>query len=226
MVINDPFDSGDLSHWTLGAGWQLVASENGQALQVSGSDEAATLLQNTLGDRAAQMRVLMNTGLARLSLRQSEAGAYTLVLDMNGSVSLYRNTQQIGAAQVSPTIQRQWRIVRLSVIGSVLRVAVDGIEVIAMQDAAPLPPGTLSFGGYGLTEGALRVDDVVVWVPVGTETATETPTDVATLASPTTEPELNMLFNEGFDDNGLQVWMLDTHWRDGFMGNRFSDCII
>jgi hypothetical protein len=163
LLFADNFDGGDLSRWTLGAGWQLVASEAGQALQVNGSDEGVKLVQGTLGDSAVQLRYILNAGMARLRLRQSAAGAYTLLVDMNGSVSLYRGDQILGAATVSAKPISEWRTVRLLAVGNRVRAAIDGVEVIAVQDAAPLPAGTLFFGGVGLAAGALRVDDVAVW---------------------------------------------------------------
>jgi hypothetical protein len=162
-LFDDNFDSGDLSRWTLGAGWQLVPSENGQALQVNGSDEPVTLIQSDLGDTAVQMSFLLNTGMVRLSLRQSEAGAYTILMDMNGQIVLYRGSQLLGSAAVNPIVVGEWRTIRLSAINDIIHAAIDGIEVIAVQDTSPLPPGTVSFGGVGMSQGALRVDDVGIW---------------------------------------------------------------
>lgn len=188
LILNDNFDRGDLSNWTLGAGWTLVPSENGQALQVNGSDESATLIQKNLGDVAAQIRVIMNTGIARLTVRQSDAGAYSVLLDLDGQVSLYRNDQRIGAASVNPVSIGTWRTIRLSVIGDLLRVTIDGVDVIMVQDNAPLPAGGISFGGIGLREGALRADDFALWVTLGTAIVTSTATPTATLKASATQP--------------------------------------
>jgi hypothetical protein len=138
LLLHDTFDTGELPLWTLGAGWVLVPSEGGLALQGSGS-EAVTFVHNTLGDVVVQARFLMSAGGARLSVRQSAAGAYTASLDVNGQVALYRGDVLLGAATVSPIAAGQWRVLRLSAIGGALRVAVDGVEVIAVIDSNPLP---------------------------------------------------------------------------------------
>lgn len=194
VLFTDTFDTGELYLWTLGAGWSLVPSEGGQALQVTNSDEPVTFVHNTIGNAAVQARFLMSSGMTRLSLRQSDAGSYTAVMDMNGQVSLYRNGQLMGAASVTPVTPGQWRTLRLSAIDTIVRVAVDGIEVVAVQDITPLPVGTISFAGIGVVEGNLLVDDIFVWTPAGDATAT--PTATATFPP---LPQLRSVFYQNFD---------------------------
>jgi hypothetical protein len=54
VLFNDTFDIGELYLWTLGAGWSLVDSEGGKALQATNSDEPVTFVHNTLGDVAVE----------------------------------------------------------------------------------------------------------------------------------------------------------------------------
>jgi hypothetical protein len=170
-LLTDTFDTGALYFWTPGAGWDLIDSEGGKALSTKGGDEPVTFVHNTLTDLAVQVRVRFEAGMFRLSLRQSEAGAYTALLSAEGQVALYRGTTALASAVVAPNQPGQWRMLRLSAIGNLLRVQVDGAEVIAAQDAAPLPQGTFSFAGVGASGGVV-VDDVVVeWVaPIATPT--------------------------------------------------------
>lgn len=161
LLFADNFDAGQPLLWTLGEGWAFVPSENGLALGVTSSDAPVTFVHNTLEDAAVQARFHFTSGMARLSLRQSEAGSYTALLDAGGQVALYRGSQVMGAATVTPTVPDAWRTLRLSAIGDLVRVAVDGLEVIAARDAAPLPAGTLSFASVG--QNALVVDDVEIW---------------------------------------------------------------
>jgi Tol biopolymer transport system component len=208
LLFNDTFDSSELLTWMLGAGWTLVPNEGGQALQVAASDEAVTFVYDNLNNVAAQARFLLSSGMARLSVQQSEAGSYTVLMDMNGQVGLYRGGQALGSAVVSPTTPGEWRVLRLSAIDNVIRVAVDGTEVIAVQDTDPLPQGTLSFAGVGIGDSALLVDDFYLWIPSAEMPATATPTPEALPA----EPELELLFRDHFDSGNLSAWTLGNGW--------------
>lgn len=160
----DHFDAG-LSAWSLGAGWSQVASEGGLALQVVNSTEPATFIQGESYDVAAQARFLLNAGSAGIRVRQSAVGSYTATLNANGQVTLSRADTVIGATVV-PLYAGQWQTLRVSATGDVLRVAVNGVEVLAVQDVAGLPPGTVAIVG-SLESAPLLVDDFGVWSLTG-----------------------------------------------------------
>lgn len=195
-LFTDNFDTGALYLWTLGAGWGLVPNEGGQALQVTNSDEAVAFVYDNLTNVATQVRFIMTTGLARLSIRQSEAGAYTALIDMNGQVGLYRGSQLIGSAAVSPTTTGQSRTVRISAMENIVRLSIDGIEVIAVADAIPLPPGTISIAGIGVGENTLTIDDFALWIATSDLVLTPSPTATATLPP---APDWSLYYNQSFD---------------------------
>lgn len=180
LLLTDSFDTGTLYFWTLGAGWALIPSEGGLALSSVGNDEPATFVHDGLLDLAVQLRAQFVGGLFRLSLRQSAAGAYTLLLGEDGLLTLYRGAQVLTSAALPPAAPGQWRTLRFSVIGDTLRVQVDGVEVLAVQDTAPLPPGTFSFAGMG--GAALLVDDVELWQSTAA-LLIESPSESSLLAS-------------------------------------------
>lgn len=189
LLFEDNFDTVPLPIWTFGAGWSVVASEGGQALQVVNSDEPTTLIYDNLSDLAAQARFQIGVGAAQLTLRESESGSYRVTLDASGQVNLYRGTL-IATTTVNPSTPGQWRILRLLAMKGILHVAVDGVEVIVLQDDAPLPPGKMDFGGIGISTNSLLVDDVALWlptssVPASTEMATD---DLSSLIPPTPIP--------------------------------------
>jgi hypothetical protein len=183
-LFTDTFDTGELYLWQIGAGWVLTTSEGGQALQVSGSDEPVTFVHDTLLDVAVQMRVQLAGRMARLSIRQSAAGAYTAVLSADGSVTLFRGDTVLGANTSRPVTVGEWHTLRLSAVGGLVRVALDGVELIAAQDADPLPAGTLSFASIG--GGEMRVDEVGVWIE----------TSASPVVTSTLLPTLNTLIPE------------------------------
>ncbi len=177
VLFTETFDSGALYLWTLGPSWSLTPSEGGRALLTT-ADDPLTFVHNTLGDVVVQARVQFSAGMVRLSTRESAAGSYTLYLTADGQASLNRNGQPLASAVLPPprlgggqAPGAPWRIARLSAIGGLLRVSVDGVEVMVAEDPTPLPPGTFSFAGLGA--GYLVLDDVIAWVPAENMAAIE-----------------------------------------------------
>jgi hypothetical protein len=202
LLFSDDFDSGDLSAWTMGANWILTASEDGQAVQITGSDEETVLNTFSRLNAAAQVRFLMNSGDARLSVRSSEAGVYTSTLHIDGQVALYRGTELLTAAAGAPLTAGTWHVLRLSAVEDVLRVSVDGVEIIAIRDPEPLPSGNIALGSENLTEDSLLADDFELWVPLSELSAVP-------------EPPLEELVSDDFDTSGGREWMFGTGWTEG-----------
>jgi CSLREA domain-containing protein len=161
-LLADNFDGGSLANWTLGEGWGLVANEGGQALQLSGSDSAIFWVHEPVMDTAVEARLLFSAGTVIVNVQQSTVGGYSAQFSADGRVALYRAGTLLGEAVVNPN-DGQWRSIRLSTAGDTVRVAVDGVEVIAVQDDAPLPPGIVSLAGSGVS--GLLVDDVIISAP-------------------------------------------------------------
>ena len=187
LLVNETLDNGDLSPWGLGAGWSLAASEGGFALQVINSSEMTRFITWPFFNAAAQARFQWDSGSAQLSVRQSQVGSYTAVLDASGAVQLLRVGQPL-AITVAPTAAPDaWRTLRLSAVDDVIRVAVDGLEVIAVRDDAPLPPGEVALSALlPQTGGQMQVDDLAVWVPQTEYGMYPQPTPVVPTAIPPT----------------------------------------
>jgi hypothetical protein len=161
LVLNDGFDSGDVTHWELGAGWSLINDEGGKALEATNSPGKVTLIYNTLQDVAVQARFFLDTGSAQLTVRETATGQYGVTLDSLGLVALYRGTDLVRTAFTAPSGVARWRTLRLSVVQGIVRVSVDDVELIAISDIAEYPPGKVSIGMAGT--GTIRVDDIEVW---------------------------------------------------------------
>lgn len=175
LLFDDRFDGRNSERWNLGAGWSLIDDNGNPLLQVSNSTSELTYIYNTLKDVALKARVLLDKGSVRMSIRQSAAGRYSAVLDALGRVSLYRSNDLIESAVVDSSGVARWREIRLSVVDGIVRVSVDGVELIVATDSAELPPGTISFA---LVEtGTTLVDDIEVWTlnVTNVESPTATP---------------------------------------------------
>lgn len=205
LLFSDNFDAGDLSAWTLGAGWLLSPQETGQALQITNSAEAAVLNLDSYFNAAAQAQFLFNAGTVQITVRESETGRFTAALSIDGQVSLYRADELLGSASVDSWVPDGWHTLRLSAMEDVLRVSVDGTEVIAVQNPEPLATGSVSFAGSDLGESVLLVDNFELWVPLD-----EMPTE--TLVE---EPELAVFFRDNFDETAVRPW-LPNDWRIDF----------
>jgi Tol biopolymer transport system component len=105
---------------------------------------------------------------------------------------------------------------RLSVIEDVIRVSVDGTEIIAVRDGSPLPPGLIGFSGYNLDASGLRIDDFSLWLPsediAETPAVTPTPTPTPTLETLPPEPELMLMVEDNFDTADLSQWSAGAAW--------------
>lgn len=189
LLVNESLDNGDLSPWALGAGWSLQPSAGGFALQVVNSSELARFIKLPFFNVAAQARFYLNNGSAQLHLRHSPVGSYTAVLDSSGAVQLLRVGQPLAITVAPPAAPDAWRTLRLSAIDGVLRVAVDGVEVITIRDDAPLPPGEVAISALlPQNEGQVQVDDFAVWIPQTEYGMYPAPTPVAPIP-PTADVE-------------------------------------
>ena len=177
LLYADNFEVGDTFAWNLGVGWSLATYPQGQVLQLLSSDAFATLLSDPLNNVAAQVLFQLNTGNLFLGARDG----YRAVVDTQGLVRLYRSGQELASAFVGAAPAGQWRTLRLSVMGDVLRVAVDGLAVITLQDPTPLPPGSVSMGGDSSSN--FLVADFDLYIPMDELRERSQEKDVATAAS-------------------------------------------
>ncbi len=207
LLVNENFDNGDITPWTPSAGWSLVPSETGFAWQVNSSNESLGLLKGNFLNAAIQARFLLQAGAAQLTLRQSVAGNYTASVDAAGVVGLYRAGALLQSAQVAPIVSGAWRTLRLSIVDGILRVAVDGIEVITLEDTAQLPPGTagisgnfvLPTDGTVIAQNTFLVDDFALWVKSDDAAMYPTPTLIPTIVAtlpPTVVPTEEVIATE------------------------------
>jgi CSLREA domain-containing protein/uncharacterized repeat protein (TIGR01451 family) len=211
LLGSDTFDTQPLMGWNNGPGWAFVPHDSGLGLQIFNSNQPIVWVHADLYNIVAQASFQNTNGDAQVSVRVSGAGSYTLSLNAVGQVSLLRAGQLFSSATVAPTGAGQWRSLRLSAIGGMLRASIDGTEVIALEDIAPLPPGAITLGGWfssisdqaELPQNTVQVDDFAVYIPVEElplSTATPSPiapTDTATnppTFTPTAPPSATATF--------------------------------
>ncbi|MCB9453325.1 MAG: hypothetical protein H6672_17985 [Anaerolineaceae bacterium] len=188
LIFTDNFDSGETLLWTLTGAAGFVPSEGGQALQIETGGKV-TFVNPNVNEAAVAARVQVQTGAVRLNLRESTEGRYTAVLSADGTVSLYRNDVLLGANSIAPLTPDGWRTLRLSALEGVVRVSVDSLEVIAVPDTSPLPPGTIAF----VADGLALVDDFGLWIPVMTALSTPFSTDQSIVPTPALEIGANFV---------------------------------
>ncbi len=166
-VFSESFDGESIAtELALGAGWLVVNTETGKAVQSGESAGAVLYTPVSFAEGAVQARFLLNSGEGLVILRQSDpANDYSAGLTRDGAVALYRSGVPLQIVTL-PLDASAWHTLRLSAFGGVLRVSVDGLEVIALEDSVPLPAGT---AGFSLAPGSiLRVDDLQLAAPEGT----------------------------------------------------------
>jgi uncharacterized repeat protein (TIGR01451 family)/CSLREA domain-containing protein len=200
LLGSDMFNTQPLTGWSNGPGWAYVPHNAGQALQVFNSNQPIQWIHTDLYNVVAQASFQNSNGTAQLSVRVGGTGGYSVLLDPAGQVSLLRAGQLFSSASVPATTPGQWRTLRLSAMGGTLRVAVDGAEVIALEDAAPLPPGTITLGGWftvsadaQLPQNTVQLDDFAALAPQAELPATAAPIPPPSTPSPTAIPTILVL---------------------------------
>lgn len=167
LLYVDTFDAGVLYAWEIDPVWTFVPQRDGQALYVKNNSAPVRFRHNTLLNAAVQARFKLDGGNARLSLRESEAGSYTAVINPSaGEIQLYRKDVLVRSAELPAAPADAWYTVQLSAIDDIVRLVVNNVEYIAIRDLAQLPPGTASFAHTG--GGSLSVDDFMLWTLVET----------------------------------------------------------
>ncbi|MBZ0293632.1 MAG: VWA domain-containing protein [Anaerolineae bacterium] len=146
VIAASNFDgSGDNMEWTLRPGWEIVSINNGQALQVSNTTEAADFGDETFVDGTISARLKFDSGTVYLKTHQRmDSSGYAVALSATGQVSLAREGAVVATGSVSIN-PGQWHALAFSVQSGALEVTVDGALALAYTDGNPLPAGWLSF---------------------------------------------------------------------------------
>jgi len=220
-LVTDDFELGELFLWTASKNWSFAQVESGTVLQSTAGVDPLTFAQTNMLDVSATIRVQLNGGSMAMHLRESGAGRYSLSLNANGILALYRDTTLLEGTSLAP-LETEWHTLTLSVIGDILRVKVDDVTLLAVQDPSPLSAGGVSIAS--VDGSPLRVDDFELAVPMelvpsssilevvsGTSTPTMTPI-IQTL----TENDLDLVFSDNFTNGDLSDWMLNSSWGIGY----------
>lgn len=213
-VMLGDFDAGYPGEWLLGAGWSWEFVPNEGVLQLLNSPEAAVLQWGDLLNVALSARFQVQSGGLRLSVRQSAAGSYNAVIDSGGLLRLYRGEEELASAFVGVASAGQWRTLRLSAMADGVRVALDGVEVLAVADLSPLPPGAMTLAGAGsstLWIGAYRVERPLA------ELQAETQPAAALAFQPLAAQSRSALVFTSSRDGDNEIFILDPAMCDGIV---------
>ena len=177
LVDQASFDSESQPGWSLPHGWNQVAAGEGYALSIAAGEaglQSAVEPDGVFSDVEVQADFTFTgfDGTAQLWARCSAAGAYLAQLDAVGRVTLQKYDDH-GAviatwnANAEPqSVAGAARVMQLSTAGGGLRVTVDAIDVLTVDDTKPLPSGTNKVGAIFTTPtGVLLFDNYLVWAP-------------------------------------------------------------
>jgi hypothetical protein len=162
LVSTADFEQGAPPPSWLFVGWEAQTLDGVRAFGLRSFGGSALFAGQALLDTAVQVRVRLSNGIFALGLRQSAADGYTATFEQNGFLRLFRVEQEVGQAFLGP-IAGQWRTLRLSAAGDVVRVSLDGAELITFVDTAPLTAGSVTLGGRRSRESRFAVDDLTLW---------------------------------------------------------------
>lgn len=170
-VARDNFETFQVD-WQLGHGWEQrsIGDTNPTVvLAASGSPEPTRYADHVFEDVVVDVRFWVDEGEARLNVRSSDTGAYSIGLGPTGRVRLYRNDEMLAEDYADAVLSGPpWHSLRFSVIGDRLELLMDGEEMFLLvdqSDGGVLPAGIITFSA-GETPSAFLVDDFVVFIPV------------------------------------------------------------
>jgi predicted outer membrane repeat protein len=187
LLIEETFESGTTYTWRLGAGWLITPVSTGQVLGVTNSSEPTTFVYDNLLNVALESRLLLESGMARFSIRQTSDGAYSLLLDVNGQLALFWRDQLIGSATLPTFDATLWHTVRIAAVDGLVRITIDGVEWLALPDVSNGLPGTVSFANAG---GTMKVDDLRIFLSSAELVALTAKAQVTPTPSPIPLPSL------------------------------------
>jgi hypothetical protein len=177
VVDQELFDAGLGEGWELPPGWTQVVAGDGFAVRIAAAQAGVNSVaqpEGSFSDVAVDghFTFLGVDGTAQLFARDSAAGAYVAQLDFAGRVTLEKRDGSGVAvsswrANAEPqAVPGSERLLHLSAMGGALRVSVDGIDILTVKDAVPLPPGSNKIGAvFATPAGALMFDNHTVWAP-------------------------------------------------------------
>ena len=128
LLSSGDFEQGAPPHNWFFAGWRAQTPDGAHAWGPRSFGGSALYAGSPLLDSAVQLRVRLSNGIFAFGLRQSAASGYTATFEEVGFLRLYRNEQEVGQMFLGP-IAGQWRTLRLSAAGDVVRVFLDGAEL-------------------------------------------------------------------------------------------------
>lgn len=169
-VARDDFETFQVD-WQLGHGWEqrsLGETDPTAVLAANGDPDPTRYGDYVFADVVVDVRFWVDEGEARLNMRSSDAGEYSIGLGPTGRVRLYRNDEMLAEDYADAVLSGPpWHALRFSVIEDRLELLVDGEEMFLLADQSEggvLPAGIITFSA-GETPVAFFVDDFAVYVP-------------------------------------------------------------
>ena len=161
LLYADNFDSGDLSNWTVGAGWSLVSNGDGQAMQVSNSTTPLTYNDVVAADVSVNLDLLLDNETFEIRLRDSLNSAYVVTIYATGQIAVHHEQMLIASGLTSLWNSGEWRSLDVSLVGDVLKVIINMEEVVVVNitnEQRIFVPG-FSQDGMGLS----LIDNLEIW---------------------------------------------------------------
>ena len=179
LLLREDFQDGEITDWTVDAGWYLLSAGERRLLAAGGPAWARLGQGDDWSRYAARFGVLIHQGSLGLSVAVGDAGRYVVHLTDAGVYLLkdapYGSFTTLGSALPIPTGEPHG--VAVGVDGGHIQVYLDGVLLIDATDPSPLPGGTI---GLGAADGSsVQVDNIVVAALQGPLPALQAPGEPA-----------------------------------------------
>jgi dipeptidyl aminopeptidase/acylaminoacyl peptidase/murein DD-endopeptidase MepM/ murein hydrolase activator NlpD len=151
-----------VADWLDDGTWNPVWNEQGKMLEILPMPLPGYFIYPGLGDVAVQARFFAPNGALSLTVRDSGTDNYTAtVYPTTGQVQLLRNRTLIQSITLNIT-PGAWHTFQLSAVGSLIKVTLDGTDILLFSDTQPLVAGMVGLMNADSAQ-SLLVDDLAVW---------------------------------------------------------------
>lgn len=146
-LINDKLQGEFSQPWMIGTQWEETYTLQGLGVETRNNDQIIPIARSPLNDVILKTTVQLIFSGVELRVRESEAGAYRIMLDAQGNVSLWRGEENLQTTTLTTLDPVGAYTIKVSVLGSTITAEINQAEVLNYNDTQPLPAGDVSLEG-------------------------------------------------------------------------------
>lgn len=157
----------ELESWDLGTSATYFDGPSGKALELTGGDNPLIFNFDRINNVAIEADIYMATDSNPVSLtaRESTSGYYLASITSTGDITLQRGQTIVATNTIQNFTVDTWHHVRMEVYNDTIRIIVNNMEILAVQDMNPLPMGRVIISDNTLSTDTFNFDNIQLSMP-------------------------------------------------------------